>query len=242
MSHATNMAAGHGYTCTVKYSNFCVENLNSDDFRPYKVNYDIVYDGKLLKWNSNHVKLQKCFENIVGVSGKWTVPSGNARKFQSKDSELIVTWYRSKQKTLLFQGKDGYLLREFLINVCDSKAISPSPKEVQLSPGRIDSDKCLVGDKTSSVSHITPTSKDTISLTKTSTVKELEDFIDNSFYNVSTIQSRDCTKNSTEVFSNSSLLQQRVEANPETIEARFFHVQAKDRIGNEKTRENHYLK
>ena len=113
---------------------------------------------------------------------------------------------------------------------------------VQLSPGRIDSDKCLVGDKTSSVSHITPTSKDTISLTKTSTIKELEDFIDNSFYNVSTIQSRDNTKNSTDVFSNSSLLQQRVEANPETIEARFFHVQAKDRIGNEKTRENHYLK
>ena len=119
---------------------------------------------------------------------------------------MIVTWYRGKQRTLLFQGKDGYLLREFLINVClNSKDISPSPKEVQLLPGRNDSDKCLVGDKTSSVSHITPTSEDTISRTNTSTIKELEDFIDNSFYNVSTIQSPDYTKNSTEVFSNSSL-------------------------------------
>ena len=185
------------------------------------MNYHIVYDGKCLKWNNNYVELQNVFENIVGVSGKWTVPSGNARRFQSNDSELIVTWYRSKQRTLLFQGKDGYLLRKFLINVCDSKAISPSPKKVQLSPGRIDSDKCLVGDRTSSVSHITPTSEDTISLTNTSTIKELEDFIDNSFYNASTIQSPGYTKNSPEVFSNSSLLQQRVEANPETIEARF---------------------
>ena len=216
------MAVGHGYTSSVKYSNFCVENLNVDDFRPYKMNYDIVYDGKRLKWNNNYVELRNFFENIVGVSGKWTVPSGNARRFQSNDSELIVTWYRGKQRTLLFQGKDGYLLRKFLINVClNSKDISPSPKEVQLLLGRNDSDKCLVGDKTSSVSHITPTSEDTILCTNTSTIKEHEDFIDNSFYNVSTVLSPDYIKNSTEVFSNSSLLQQRAEANPETIEARF---------------------
>ena len=60
--------------------------------------------------------------------------------------------------------------------------------------------------KTSSVGHITPTSKDTILRTNTSTIKELEDLIDNSFYNVSTVQSPDYTKNSTEIFSNSSLL------------------------------------
>ena len=77
------------------------------------MNYDIVYDGKRLKWNNNYVELRNFFENIVGVSGKWTVPSGNARRFQSNDSELIVTWYRGKQRTLLFQGKDGYLLRKF---------------------------------------------------------------------------------------------------------------------------------
>ena len=100
----TNMAVGHGYTSSVKYSNFCVENLNVDDFRPHKMNYDIVYDGKRLKWNNNYVELRIFFENIVGVSGKWTVPSGNARRFQSNDSELIVTWYRGKQRTLLFQG------------------------------------------------------------------------------------------------------------------------------------------
>ena len=142
-----------------------------------------------MKWNNNYVELRKFFENIVG---KWTVPSGNARRFQSNDSELMVTWYRSKQKTLLFQGKDGYLLREFLINVClNSKDISPSPKEVQLLPGRNDSDKCLVGDKTSSVNHITPTSEfeDSILRTNTSTIEELEDFIDNSFYNFSILYS-----------------------------------------------------
>ena len=156
---------------------------------------DVVYYGKRLKWNNNYVELRNFIENIVGVSGKWTVPSGNARRFQSNDSELIVTWYRSKQRTLLFQGKDGYLLREFLINVClNLQDISPSPKEVQLLPGRNDSDKCLVGDKTSSVGHITPNSEDTMLRTNTSTIKELEDFIDNSFYNVSTVQSPDYTK------------------------------------------------
>ena len=97
---------------------------------------------------------------MVGISGKWTVPSGNARRFISNDSELIVTWYRSKQRTLLFQGKDRYLLREFLINVCDSRAVFPSLKEVQLSPERVDSDNCLVGNMTSFVSDITPKSKD----------------------------------------------------------------------------------
>ena len=44
--------------------------LDLDYFRPYKVNYHIVYDGKCLKWNNNYVELQNVFENIVGVSGK----------------------------------------------------------------------------------------------------------------------------------------------------------------------------
>ena len=67
------MAVGHGYTSSAKYSNFCVENLNSDDFRPYKVNDDIVYDGKRLKWNNNYVELRNFFENIVVANGLYLV-------------------------------------------------------------------------------------------------------------------------------------------------------------------------
>ena len=58
---------------------------------------------------------------------------------------------------------------------------SVSLMKVQLSrPGRIDSDKCLIGHITGSVCDFSSKSKDMISLADTSSIKEHDDFIDNS--------------------------------------------------------------
>ena len=54
---------------------------------------------------------------MVGPCGKWSSPGGNVRKFSCVSPDLSVTWYFGKQKTWLFQGKEGSCLKESLINV-----------------------------------------------------------------------------------------------------------------------------
>ena len=169
----------------MEYSKFSVQNLNSGALRPYIDDCNLVYDGKRLKWNNNFGELQKFLKNIVGLNGKWTSPGGNSKKFKSSNSDLTITWYYGKQKTLLFQGKEGYLFREFLINICETKAVSVSPIEVKSPLRQVNIDKRSAGATRVYFDDLTNTSisEDTASVADTSTLRELEDFIDNSFYN-----------------------------------------------------------
>jgi hypothetical protein len=195
--HDNKMAAmlvGHDIPSSVQYSKFSIQNLNSGAFRPYNDDCNLAYDGKRLKWNNNFDILQKFLKNIVGLNGKWTSPGGNSKKFKSSNSDLTITWYYGKQKTLLFQGKEGYLFREFLINICETKAVSVSPIEVKLPPRQVNIDKQSAGATRVYFDDLTNTyiSEDTASIADTSTLKELEDFIDNSFYNTTALPREDC--------------------------------------------------
>jgi hypothetical protein len=89
----------------VEYSKFSVQNLNSGALRPYIDDCNLVYDGKRLKWNNNFGELQKFLKNIVGLNGKWTSPGGNSKKFKNSNSDLTITWYYGKQKTLFSKVK-----------------------------------------------------------------------------------------------------------------------------------------
>jgi hypothetical protein len=223
------MLVGHDIHSSVEYSKFSVQHLNSGAFRPYNDDYNHAYDGKRLKWNNNFDELQKFLKNIVGLNGKWTSPGGNSKKFKSSNSDLTVTWYYGKQKTLLFQGKEGYLFREFLINICETKAVSVSPIEVKSTPRQVNLDKRSAGATRVYFDDLTNTSisEDTASVADTSTLKELEDFIDNSFYNATALPRDDCTRNFSQEISNSTPLQQRVNDNSVTMEARFFMFKEK---------------
>ena len=59
------------------------------------------------------------FETVVGLNGKWTSPGGNSKKLSNCKSNITITWYYGKQRTLIFQGKEGYLLKDILIKFCE---------------------------------------------------------------------------------------------------------------------------
>ena len=108
--------------------------MNSDAFLPFKDKLELTYDGKRLKWNKTLEDLKHFFVNVVGLNGKWTSPGGKAKKLSNCRSNITVTWYYGKQRTLLFQGKQGYLLKDFLIKVCEGNSRS-SPGQVNLNDG-----------------------------------------------------------------------------------------------------------
>ena len=109
-------------------------------FLPYKENVDLTYDGKRLQWNKSFEDLKKVIANVVGMNGKWTSPGGNSKKLFDNKSNITITWHYGKQRTLLFQGKDGYVLKNFLINVCGTTPTNrlefqSSPRQVYFNQG-----------------------------------------------------------------------------------------------------------
>ena len=75
--------------------------------------------------------------NVLGLNGKWTSPGVNSKKLSDSKSNTTITWhYYGKQRTLLFQGKDGYVLKNVLINVCGTT--TPTNRlEFQSLPGQV---------------------------------------------------------------------------------------------------------
>ena len=57
----------------------------------------------------------ECF--VVG-KGKWHSPGGSTKQFLLLDMDLVITWYAHKQNSLTFNGEDGNLLIEKLIQLC----------------------------------------------------------------------------------------------------------------------------
>ena len=82
----------------------------------------LCYDGKRVKWLNDLYSLKDFVKNVVKSSGKWSSPGGQSRKFTSSTFDISMTWYYGKQKTLLFQGKDGNELRETIIKACMAKS------------------------------------------------------------------------------------------------------------------------
>ena len=91
-----------------------------------------------MKWNNSFKELQEFFQNTVGLNGKWISPGGSSKRYIDADFDLIANWYPGKQNSLLFQGKDGSLLREFLINLFTQVAVLNCPDKTQSQPDNID--------------------------------------------------------------------------------------------------------
>ena len=70
---------------------------------------------------------------MLDLNGKWCSPGGGSKRFTSSNAELTLTWYSGKQNTLLFQGKDGNLIRDGCVKFCQTRdgVMKSSCKQVQ---------------------------------------------------------------------------------------------------------------
>ncbi|CAB4024220.1 Hypothetical predicted protein, partial [Paramuricea clavata] len=70
---------------------------------------------------------------VLDLNGKWCSPGGGSKRFTSSNAELTLTWYSGKQNTLLFQGKDGNLIRDGCVKFCQTRdgVMKSSCKQVQ---------------------------------------------------------------------------------------------------------------
>ncbi len=82
------------------------------------------YDGKRVKWTGSLELLKEFVEKNLIESGKWTSPNGASRRFKSYNSDLCLTWYFGKPKSLLFQGKTGSVWRNILIQLCQKASLT----------------------------------------------------------------------------------------------------------------------
>ena len=198
------MAESADFNNSAQYVNFNVTNLDRDAFIFHKYNLNLSYDGIRLKWNNTFKELQEFFQNTVGLNGKWISPGGSSKRYIDADFDLIANWYPGKQNSLLFQGKDGSLLRESLINLFTQVAVLNCPDKTQSQPDNIDIESRSLStsfvegicDYTNDVD--TPKAKkDAISVADVSSIEELEHFIDNSYQNMSVLNTDHYTLKST---------------------------------------------
>ena len=82
----------------------------------------LCYDGKRIKCLNDLHSLKNFVKNVVKSLGKWCSPGGQSRKLTSSTFDITMIWYYGKQKTLLFQGKDGNELRETIMKACLAKS------------------------------------------------------------------------------------------------------------------------
>ena len=78
---------------------------------------NLLLKGERLIWTSDLETLKKFVEGTIQQHGKWSSPGGATKTFKSDNNRLTITWYRGKESTLVFQGKDGPLLKEQLVNL-----------------------------------------------------------------------------------------------------------------------------
>jgi hypothetical protein len=80
------------------------------------------YDGVRLKWLDHLENVKRIVCQVWGHEGKWSSPGGQTKKFTSTNADLLLTWYKGKQNTLIFQGKDVDIVRDRCIFVCKQES------------------------------------------------------------------------------------------------------------------------
>ena len=111
---------------TYESSDYLLRNQNQA--RALINSMDLTYDGKRIRWTRTFEELQNFVANVLEERGKWSPKVSCSRKFTSSISDLGLTWYYTKQKTLLFQGHNGAKLKQTLIKLCKSSGPIVSPR------------------------------------------------------------------------------------------------------------------
>ena len=103
-----------------------IYNWNRESIQKYIKSFDLSYDSKRIRWSNSFELLVYFVENVINEQGKWSSKISSSRRFTSSISDLHITWYYNKQKTLLFQGTKGTDLKHFLIRECEYVSLSTS--------------------------------------------------------------------------------------------------------------------
>ena len=121
--------------------------------------------------------------------GSWSAPGGKYKKFPSSNTNLSISW-SYHLNYLSFKGDVGDILKNLLIYICTSKApifevsVIPDPvRPVCDDPSRVS--QLLPFDLVSNVSEtnceIGPSSVDTSTASDSTTMDQLQEFIDSSY-------------------------------------------------------------
>ena len=110
-----------------------LNNVTSEDLA------NVIYDGSRLKWCNDLTSLKTFVAEVLCQSAKWCSPGGYSKKFISSNAELTLTWHQGKQNTLLFQGKDGNLVRDKFVSLCRAQSCTSKPSHGQEQALPIDS-------------------------------------------------------------------------------------------------------
>ena len=108
-------------------------NWNREFIRNHIKSSDLSYASKRIRWSNSFESLQYFVENAINEQGKWSSKISSSRRFTSSISDLHITWYYNKQKTLLFQGTFGMDLKNFLIQECEYVSLSTNGQRLNLS-------------------------------------------------------------------------------------------------------------
>ena len=99
-----------------QWSTIALQEWDEESIRSNDAYLNISREGELVKWKANFESLKDFVERNLKQRGEWTL-TGEQYRFVSSD--LCITWYSGKQKTLLLQGKDGGRLKQTLIDICN---------------------------------------------------------------------------------------------------------------------------
>ena len=97
-------------------------------------------NGERLTWTNNFESLKNFVENGLKLQGKWSSPRGNVKQFKSSNNNLVINWYKKKQLTLCFQGRDGPAFKDklvkFIQNKLGTEADTPPTTEQEILPSQ----------------------------------------------------------------------------------------------------------
>lgn len=93
--------------------------------------------GPCLKWTNDFNELKKFVREFIGLKGRWSAPGGGPKQFRCPIEDVSLTWYHEKQQTLIFQGKNGELLKTILVRKVGEVASTTNesqPKNINAKP------------------------------------------------------------------------------------------------------------
>lgn len=71
------------------------------------------------------------------MKGRWSAPGGGPKQFRCPIEDVSLRWYHEKQQTLIFQGKNGELLKTILVRKVGEVASTTNesqPENVNAKP------------------------------------------------------------------------------------------------------------
>ena len=127
------MAAGHVSASSLDNLNFLVKCVDTNTIKSLKDKAHLIYEGNRIKWTQDLDSLKYFIENIVGLNGRWRSPGGKSKQFNSTNADLSITWYPGKQNSLSFQGKDGIVLKDFVVKMLEEPNIDSPNSSAKFS-------------------------------------------------------------------------------------------------------------